>query len=156
MADSFKQLSASASSHDTALHQSRKESAALEVIDPGRRPYLPRVAHAETFICTVLFHDANADMMCCTKPSYACWASAQAELLQWRSKLAASGREWTARNEGLRAQTHTLRRHCSDLRNSMSRFQADHEFDLRQLCVERWAGRLFVPSQDLNSVNSVP
>ena len=37
---------------------------------------------------------------------------------------------------------HTLRRHCSELRAGMERFQADHDSDLRQLCVERWAGWL--------------
>jgi hypothetical protein len=67
--------------------------------------------------------------------------ASQAELSQWRSKLAASGREWTERNGGLRVQVHTLRRHCSDLRAGMARFQADHDSDLRQLCVERWAAR---------------
>ena len=34
-----------------------------------------------------------------------------------------------------------MRQHCSDLRTSMERFQADHDSDLRQLCVERWAAR---------------
>lgn len=62
----------------------------------------------------------------------------QMELSQWRSKLAASSREWTARNHGLRAEIHALRRHCSGLRTGgMTRFRADQAFALRQLCVER-------------------
>ncbi len=39
-------------------------------------------------------------------------AGPQAELSQWQSRLAASGREWAVRNRSLRAETHAVRRHC--------------------------------------------
>ena len=61
----------------------------------------------------------------------------QVELSQWRAKLAASSREWAARNTGLRSETGAVRRHCAAVRSSMAHFQADQARELRQLCIER-------------------
>ena len=61
----------------------------------------------------------------------------QAQLLQWRSKVASSTKEWAATTAALRSQVAATQRHCRELRTAMACFQAQDAMSLKHLCIQR-------------------